>query len=515
MGKLFAAAAVVAAPDLARATTSNEQPQRTENPAVDSKEVVEKKLDECIAYIERVVGDFSGPAVRENRTLAEEDALYEQLNAGIIFQDVPLREAVRKAVFGAQKIGAIEKLPHLASLLGEHGGFGWLCAGLRDAGVNTTAQIAESVAYAQARTHMYRSRAADYLPQGNEVNPGDIDPRVAQLSDPRYTDIRPIIEQTIQDTPAWSEQKNRLAFRALLSDETVRSALQKSNCTVAEAFSLVKAAVILEQKQPKRFSPEQRITWLLQRREWFNNQSLLHASTAEFIHYSFPAEGFDGEILDELGEGILADEQGVKRIDTPEFRDLFDTEDGPATLEQIDAANKMRGALTDAIAQSNGPTLLYLNTHGFSQGILLAPHSQMIFDELANALFARCQRLGATGLRDVKIVIDACLGHDLTGAIERHLADTFQAKGMRVATTAFPTVVAIAQAGSLGYSDVLNAALRKNKKAILREGRLTGAFLSRRIQPDAYDHSDMTFFDGDYGRMVEVGMQESARESAS
>lgn len=499
--------ATVGLPDQAAAhthDTDSEKEQREE-----AEQIMRMAIDTLRLGLDRA--HISIPRQRESQTIAEQDKLREMLFAmkGRDGQELPSMVA-QAAEFGLRY--GVKDLKTLIVLAKDAQMYGWVYQGFLRRGV--------FMEIGQDPESHFSIRASDFLPLGNQITNEEIDPRL--LRKKRTPDAWEVvdIDKTIADRPGWTSPFHKSDFCGYLDDPSVRDLLQKSNCSLAEAYSLIKAAIVHPFVRAGKQSRSEVISWLLRQRDAFMKMKILHATTDHFIYYSYPdaKADFDGDILDTLGKRFVKEPSKIDRVDTQDTRAMFDPEsrvaDAYTYQEKNDEAQRLQHHVHTSIAQSKGNTTVYFNTHGSDKYTVLVPSwdnslsvGDVAFsiDDLAGALIERVAQDGPSSLREICLIFDQCHSHDFSLSLVRSIAMKAGKKGMSV--TAFPTIITGAQVGSFAYSNVLNGGLRRNKTAIQREGQLTGEFLVRRIQAQGYADADLAFLVGWDAEVVEIGQQ--------
>lgn len=447
---------------------------------------------------------------RNQQTLAEQDGLRRNVLATRDREGSWLRQSVVYATSTAYTYHLPDELTTLITLAEEADILGLVLEGLRRNG-----HLMRGIVVSP-KTDYFTIRAADYLPETlGDLNSGEIDPRLF------FADAEN--NRTINNRPAWVSWMRELDFSDYLSDQKVRTMLQDTNCTLAEAYSLIKACIKHPVARNGKHPRSEVMSWMIRQREQFMQVKLLAQTTESFIHFSFPDRKakFDGDVLDELGATLIKDTKKVERVDSPEFSYMFDSAGGSSPhkftrQEKLDAVKAVRERLVNSIGQSTGDTTVYFNTHGFESKVVLAPKWEpgvsladvsLGFDELASAVVDRLKKEGPLALRNLTFVFDQCHSYIFSFRLVQAIGKKARKEGVPI--HAYPTMITGAQEGSLAYSAVLNGGLRQNEKAIMREGQLTGEFVARRLQAKGYGFADIAFLVGWDTSVIEIGQQDA------
>lgn len=374
----------------------------------------------------------------------------------------------------------------------------------------------------------YAVRASDFLPTADEIAPEEIDPRIGNKEEA-------LIEQNIKDNEAWTSPKRQEAFKKVLDDREVRTLFEHSDCTLAETYSLIKAVVTQESLMTgSHVSTKERLKKLLTEREEMKKRVFMGKELDQLVIYNFVPKTaneaqFDKKhLLDEFALSTMrrtvngvseTDDQIKKRVTRIESSD-------PTTQEASGRIMSPTTRTRDAIRDSRGKTAVYFNNHGGKDRQYTESDEQVSAGNIAHELLARLEATkDPTTLKDMNIVFLSCFSYDFTKKVEKIMKNYYQQekfpdpKNPSVAISyeeffqvpfdhiPLPTIVTIAQEGSYGYGTMLTS-LERNKIAIEKEGKLTGAMLMRRIQTEYYPDADMAFFSGRKGGLIEVGVKD-------
>jgi len=363
----------------------------------------------------------------------------------------------------------------------------------------------------------FHTKAEDYWPE--KIMHFEIDQRIGQWASYPNEDIRLAINESYIRDIGWSDEKKLRTFRMIMANEDVKHILQNSDCTLAEVFSIIKAAIIeypdLDKKQYSKVIKE-----LLTKREQFKSKEIIGPHTDEVIIFNYgntvlnspdnpTSTNFDGSFLKKLSDELVEDASKV-------------------TLVHERAKNtdqSIKKTLSSMIEHSKGATTLLFNTHGTSTNELLIDEGRETLKTftIANPLMMRVINSAIDGknykdeLSDVTIFLASCHSYNFAKELERafrsefnFLKKTYQDLLRHVEISYdeinLPTVITMANKGSVTFSSACIGELKKHRKSINRQGTLDGAFLLQSMQPDVYGTSDITFFNGDKGNLEEIGM---------
>jgi hypothetical protein len=344
----------------------------------------------------------------------------------------------------------------------------------------------------------YRARAADFLPTGREVLDREIDPRLTTVGI-RGLQREPLA--AIQTYPGWTSARLRHAFRTAIDDPAIREPLQATNCSLAEAYSVVKALVKSERAAAAATDGDrsERVATLLRARERFLTTDVLGPETDQFItfHYNEPQWLRAAAVWRETAERCLIPPERITTV-----------QPGPG--------EKAEPALATSLRQSSGATTVLLDTHGGIDGqslavregsrevIALEAIAQALVDRIGNS--ADPHELGRT-----RLIFTSCYSYEFAENLREAMEKAYRRLGKTrsdlppFAQVDLPLVVAAANEGSPAHASTFVLGLRENATQIARDQRLTGAVISRAIQPSAYELADITVFEGTAGAWTEIG----------
>jgi hypothetical protein len=362
------------------------------------------------------------------------------------------------------------------------------------------------------RDYHFFTRVEDFLPTSQEVTEREIDPRLEAAAGGVQTPER--WQETIDQAPAWAAPERQAAFLAILDNAGFRERIRSTNLTLAEAYSVIKATVKYRERHDPNESTLAVVEKLLEARDRIAAVEFLGPDTTRFVHLNYSEANplFDGDLLDDVAQQCGVPSASIRRL-----------EGNSPTVHR---------ELFEAIATSAGPTTMYFNTHGYQDGKNLSLAEQsgdtVNVDQVANALLHRLNaRRDPHALADVKILFGSCFSYDFVNNLLQALRTGYdqpltkeagaksvrEALGVTVDQVTMPTMMTAAQEGSLGLIKTIQEPLRTGLEAIGREGRLTGDFLLRRVQPQSYLYSDLTFFEGQAGDAVEIAAYITPDES--
>lgn len=372
--------------------------------------------------------------------------------------------------------------------------------------------------------HFY-ARVSDFCPYGKEVLDEEIDPRLGQLDDDFQS--RQSVEKSIKYSSAWAQPEWQAEFRSVLDNQHVRDLLQNTNCTLAEAYSLVKAAVKYKKEHPdSRINYDIIMVKLLSEREKFMDRVIIGPEIDEFIFFNYKPKieeeaQFDGDGLDILARLFMTRKMNGREEHPNQVSERIKRVDGENDFSGLD--------MRKHIWESKGKTTIYFNTHGHPNKLMVKEGHEFGVRprDLASALITRLQdSANPKDLGDVNLVFASCYGYDFFKNFEKDLRRVYeentsidssdgkrktcaQMLGVPFEAIHLPTVVTAAQEGSISYTTVTDLPLQQKLLALLNEKKLTGEFYMRRIQPGVYGLADMAFFSGQQnGKLMEVGMGE-------
>lgn len=374
-------------------------------------------------------------------------------------------------------------------------------------------------------------RAKDYWPKN--IFDAEIDPRATRVDegDPD----REVVQETIDTSPAWLDPQRLALFRDVAESPEVRQLFITSDCTLAEAYSLIKAAIKRQENvtDDSTHYPDI-IKQLLADREIWKTREIIGSKTDTLItfHYYDPkndlfnpdSEKYSGNFFRDLSHTL-----GIKHTHIFQYTPDLPTKKNIAKREYA-----MAKKLFSTILRSRGNTTIFFDTHGSPEGTLEMHEDsiyKMDYHYLASALLQRLVRADhrekqtdnlQDELAEVTIVLASCFSYDFTKKLietMKHLYETaspyqedqhhtFQdVLGIPFTDISLPNVIAGAQEGSVSYDDVLLNSLRTHRGALEKTGGLQGDFLSQVIQPEQYMNADITFFKGERGKLAEIGIR--------
>ncbi len=365
--------------------------------------------------------------------------------------------------------------------------------------------------------NFFAVRAEDFLPTSDELHPEEIDPRLGKMQDTKTAKL-------VSERRAWGDPRRQEQFKKVLDEPSFRSLVQKTDCSLAEVYSLIKAAI--KQQELSGGSMREHVTHLLVEREQMKKEVLVGKETDQVIVFNYVPKTdeeaqFDKQhVLDEISLSSMKRDGESLEETKKRFRRIESTDEEAAGIGKKDAAF----LLAEAIRQSRGKTTVVFNNHGMPNAQHLGETQKMTAKNLALTLVERMIAARDPNImKDLKLVFDSCFSYDFTRQLMAEVRGMYEAQplydpndqtakeqtteerlGVPFKDLPLPLVIAIAQEGSFGY-DSSTELLVKHKKAILKEGKFTAGFLMRRIQPEYYSDADMTFFSGKNGGLLEVG----------
>lgn len=354
----------------------------------------------------------------------------------------------------------------------------------------------------------YAITTKDYLPTPENIFDFEIDPRLGMAK--YHPDEKEGIEKEIKDTPGWTNQQKIESFKQVLGNKKVRDVIIRNDLNLSEAYSLIKAALNLQEHYPETEITEI-IDKILDAQKKFKTKQILHSETNYFIHAHndekwvagnpFQTEPntkarFDGETFDQVAEAAGVKKENTRRIEGSDS----------------DAVRK----LLDSISLSSYETTIYINGHGEPNDLALNDSSLLSVEDLARSLLARLRLTKKPeDLSQITLIIDACHSYDfgvnLFSAIEKEYNSRKDDENdisheIPFTQISMPTVVTSTQRDSVGFTTEFcpEKMLKKHLPAIKDEGALTGEFLLERIQPAVYPFEDMTVLLGMKGGYTEI-----------
>lgn len=367
----------------------------------------------------------------------------------------------------------------------------------------------------------FQSQASDYLPTGSQVHNSEIDPRLLQITT-QYDDgellfpegPRVSVEKTIQYHPGWTDPERIKHFRAILDDQNVRDLFTNSDCSLAEVYSIIKAAIKTEVPENQAFAPVMIIQSLLAEREAFKTKEILGPNTDTFIHFTLNDSDIDPEVAKQLAALATIWNKGEKSV---VHKIKNDSERGLQKSSFVEGApDPIIADLGLAIEKSQGNTLIYLHTHGSNEALGLHQHDNeniLSTTELAKCLLRLVDAAqNPRALEKVTLLDSICHNYDFTQKLAADLRAQYSGNPSELA---LPTVITSAQEGSMAYTyGFAGETLKKFLPAIAKEKALTGNFLMRRVQPEAYLFGDPTFFTTkENGQWQEIGENNSKTQT--
>ncbi len=361
------------------------------------------------------------------------------------------------------------------------------------------------------RPAYYAIRATDYLPTSKTIHPHEIDPRwnaffrngeVRTLSSgtEKKQDLKSLqhVMKKFEEEGGWTGTEESARFLVYLDNQEVRDHLQDSDCTLTEAYSIIKAAVHFETRHKESgLSMTEIVVLLLDQREAFRKKKILSDRTEFFVTINYTDKKGEEEFNPEKLVA-LADAAGV----LPDRRADISTQ-----------GRNVEKRVLNAIAETRGETCIFFNTHGLKETLSLNEEKSLSYQQIATALIGRMQETNnVQTLGEVNIVIAACNSYHFTrnllDELRRQYGRTSFAKKTSWQEVYLPTIIAQTQESELGWGMLLKTFLGYTQ-AIKEEKGLTGEMLLRGIQPVVYPYSDMTFFLGLEGQSLEFARYDS------
>ncbi len=354
-------------------------------------------------------------------------------------------------------------------------------------------------------------RADEFLPKGDEVPDLDIDPRLHWAVSSAVVDkARRDIKISIEKNPAWAGEGRQKQFRELLNDDEFRKAVSKTDSTLAEVYSIIKAAI---KNSPENSGVEDHRAEafeLIKDREELLEKEIIGQSTDTYIHFSH--ERREGEDFDDL----LGDQLGsLTRNDTKETKIEFNHYNPDAAGEKI----------LNALATSKGETVVFFQTHGSETGITAnndkdpAKVTRVGVEKIAQALVKRILADDdPNALEKMKIILTTCHGYDFSKNLAKEIKKEYrEMTSMSAPEIGLPTIITSTQEASVSFQGGLVNYLDKNVRNMREKGKLDGAMLLRRIQPSAYHDGDVTYMTkarGKWRDVAEAGERVSSQSAA-
>ncbi len=436
-----------------------------------------------------------------HRTTAELDALHQAFNER--FSD-----SIVETLTLAKQLNKEKEITAIYTILKECNALGYFYKFTTEFSADEHEKINLDLEWNLDR---FQSQAADFLPSGAQVQDAEIDPRLLQITT-KYTDgellfpeePRVSVEKTIQKAPGWTDPTLTAAFRATLDDPEVRHLFSASDCSLAEVYSIIKAAIKTDQLTDQGTAPAQTIQELLVEREQFKTKEILGPNTDNFIHFTLNDPTIDPEIAQQLGALATIWNKGEKPM---VHKIKNDSERGKQKNTETDP-DPIVTDLNKTIENCRGNILIYLSTHGSNEAIGLHhgdTNRVLSTKDLAASLLGLVYATqNPKALATVTLLDSICHNYDFTQQLARDLQSTYTGNAQELA---LPTVITSAQTGSMAYTNGFAGETLKNfLPAISKERALTGEFLMRRIQPQAYLFGDASFFTGKQtGAWQEIG----------
>lgn len=363
----------------------------------------------------------------------------------------------------------------------------------------------------------FQSQAADFLPSGAQVQDSEIDPRLLQIvtqyegGELLYpAEARVSVMKNIQDKPGWTDPERTQNFRTILNNPKVRELFTASDCSLAEVYSIIKAAIKTKHLPDETFFPEIVIQEKLIEREALKTKEILGPNTETFIHFTLNDPALDPEIANELADLATVWNKGEKSI---VHKIKNDKERGVKKyLPTEGEIDPIIADLGNAIENSKGKTLIYIGTHGSDEALGL--HQGDAKNVLSTGELAKCllrlvyKTKDPKALANITILDSACHNYDYAKFLIRDLRAAYTGDPNELA---LPDIYTSSQEGSMADSNgFAGDTLKKYLPAIAHEGKLTGELLMRRMQADAYLFGDATFFTTKKnGQWQEIGENES------
>lgn len=443
-----------------------------------------------------------------------ERALTEQTLVREQFLSSPLREQLPEMIAFILKTKNDALLDDLYKKLAEINCQGLLYATLNKEGKYGSTKLC--IAQPQLLFSHYAARTSDFLPSGKDIENDEIDPRFGQKDE--------LITRNINEKPAWTSPRYLYFFRKLIDDPAIRKQLQAADITLAEAYSTIKAVVAnLEKNIPtsddsaQQLSVETVTKLILEERELFSRRMILDKNTKNLICLNgFDASPngpkFDASAMNEVAAAAGVPQKNNKQIEGGDQEKSFE---------------KIKEEMHQTIAQSNGKTLVYFNTHGSPLTLevrrdasFASKPQNFSIDDIVDALFARIENTGDTNsLKDVTLVLDSCFSYDFAYNVIKKMrfnydiGDTdgpsYQEKiGVMFGELTMPTIICASQKGSFTWDrSSINQILHQFKEGIKKDGGLIGERLLSSAQPVMYHNNDLTVLMGRKGGVLEIAVR--------
>jgi len=478
----------------------------------DELKVEEKNFAELIKTAEKVLEVSLAARIKFNKPNAQNYNLTTEELRQIRDEVDPYLETIKELILKSgnkptEDAGSLSpgSINWLLAKLQPSGSQGIIFDALQEQGSYN--EVCQSLPREYITEEYYSISAKDFLPTPENIFDFEIDPRLGFAK--YYPSELADIKEKINEQPGWANPNKIKLFKEALGNEDIRKTVTDKELSLAESYSLIKAAITLQEDQPN-IELTEIIETILLAQEKFKTKKILHPGTEYFIHANnneetttgnpFAVEKtkearFSGDNLDELAKTCGVADKNIHRVDGT------DTNSNVKTMESIQ--------------HSHGETTIYLNGHGSPEAIEIAQDGDLLTCEgVAASLIQRIKQVkDPDSLSQVTILIDACYGYDfainLFSALEKEykkLKEEDESLENDFAQITLPTVITSTQRESVGFTTAVCPVkmLKKHLPAIKDEGSLTGEFMLKRIQPSSYAFSDMTVFSGEKGSYTEI-----------
>lgn len=354
---------------------------------------------------------------------------------------------------------------------------------------------------------VFSSRAGEFLPDGSIIDDSEVDQRiaVARLAHlyPSPKSAPQMIKSDLHELPGWSLPERQAAFREALDHPKIRTMLQNSTCSIAEAYSTIKTALLETGYIMTEHTPAV-VEQILRARLQFMNEVFLSPDTQTYIgvvHSDFKVrEAADEAVIMANGEQHNIDwmrEVGYKCHLSAESENFFGSSH---TTKQI----------LRSIASSSGETCIFFDTHGRMNGDIEfndTDEGVLSSVDMAEALLLRLRRTkDPTALREVKIILYTCSSADFMFRLRFELYRAYQEQPLMkqgqpipVEDITLPTAVGLSQLGNVGFDNMFYYPYQLTSGSLKNTRQLTGEYLMRRIQSLGYPAGDLAFFTDTHG----------------
>ncbi len=499
-------------PDSVRAQSAQERNESTPESA--EFEALYEDLQKYNEEVQKKSGGLSGRGMKD----------FDTIRANFLSTDFPGKLPHMFAL--AKQVGDAQLLKNLVGMLGNFSAQGLLFA---EAKKQTGLPLHEVMEF-KKNYYYYGAKLCDFSPAVEDIQDNDIDPRLNLVEGLPFSSM---VEGDIEDYPGWADPERRQVFRDFVANEKIQTLAKQADLTMVEYFSLIKSVIdnregfvispdvltklkevtleLFEEKATARphvgQSDELAAQLLLEQRDLFIKKSFLGSHTKHFIQFTGYDKLENGQMLfnpqkwEDVARAAGVAEEAIVRVDA---------------ADEYDDSMKKKYILSQ-IGASSGDTFVSFAMHGIKggDGMMVNKFNKnfaFVSDEhIASALI---DRVDATKdyqtLSQLTLCFDSCFSYNFSKNIIERMREIWKTKGYEAKVSfekvSLPTIITVAQEGSPGIANhTYGELLQRQLGGIIKDGAVTGKRLSQVVQPIAYPMSDMTFFNGQQGKLLEFG----------